>query len=194
MSKIPEIQLRLNLRYIASRRNNLFVTVLDFDDKLRLIAGPYPINIYQPATERHNTTYKPLTKAKASQAKQTNLHRTLEPQHKVKDKALVSTKNINIKNVSPKLKPVWIGLFTILSANYNCNNYSLDPSTDPSVNLICNTFHISKIKPHVNSDFILFSQCQLAKPGPVAQERYEVEKVIEYCKARQRCILPCKVR
>ena len=79
MSKIPEIQLRLNSSYNASRGNNPFVIVLGFDAKLGLNTFPYPINKYQLATERHNTTSQALTSAKAGQAKQANLHRTLEP-------------------------------------------------------------------------------------------------------------------
>ena len=106
LSKIPEIQLRLNLRYNASRRNNPFITVLDFDTKLGLNTFPYSINKYQPATECHNATSQALTSAKASQAKQANLHCTLEPKHKVGDKVLLSTKNINIQNISPKMKPL----------------------------------------------------------------------------------------
>ena len=66
---------------------------------------PYPINKYQPAAKRHNTTSSALTNAKASEAKQTKLHQTLEPQHKVRNKVLLSTKNINIKNVSLKMIP-----------------------------------------------------------------------------------------
>ena len=160
LSKIPEIQLKLNSRYNASHRNNPFVVLLGFDTKLGLDTFPYPINKYQTVTERHNTTSQALTNAKTSQAKQANLYRTGEPQYKVRDKVLLSTKNSNIQNVSPKMKPLWIGLFTILSANYNCNNYSLDLSSDPSLNLICNTFHVSKIKPYVNNSQGQASICQ----------------------------------
>ena len=35
----------------------------------------------------------------------------------------------------------------------------------------------------MNNNSILFPQCQLEKPGPVLQDRYEVKKVIEYSKA-----------
>ena len=156
MSKIREIQLRLNLHYNASRRNNHFAIVLGFDAKLGLNTFPYPINKYQSATQCHKASSQALTNAKASQAKQANLHCTPEPQHKVEDKVLLSTKNIKINNVSLKMKPLWIGPFTILSAHYNCNNYSLDLFSDLSLNLIYNTFHVSKIKPHVNNNSILF--------------------------------------
>ena len=194
LSKMPEIQLRLNSHHNASRRNNSFVTVLGFDTKLELATFPYPINKYQTATERYNTTSQALTNAKASEAKHANLHRTTESRHKVGDKELLPTKNINMKNVSSKMKPLWIGPFTILSANYNYNNYSLDLSSDSSLNLIYNTFHISKVKPYINNNSTLFLQHQLEQPEPVSQDRYEVEKVIEYCKAPQTSIPQYKVR
>ena len=79
LSKIPEIQLRLNSRYNASHRNNPFITLLDFDAKLGLDTFPYLINKYQPAMECHNATSQALTSAKANQAKQANLHRATEP-------------------------------------------------------------------------------------------------------------------
>ena len=42
--------------------------------------------------------------------------------------------------------------------------------------------HGSKIKAYVNNISILFPQRQLGKPGAVFQDRYEVEKVMEYHK------------
>ena len=56
LSKILEIQLRLNLHYNAFRKNNPFVIVLSFDAKLGLDSFPYFINNYQPVTEYYNTT------------------------------------------------------------------------------------------------------------------------------------------
>ena len=194
MSKILEIQLRLNLHYEASRSNNPFVRVLGFDAKLGLNIFPYHINNYQPATKRHNATFQAFTNAKDRQAKQANVHRTLKPQHKVGDKVLLSTKNMNIKNISYKMQPLWIGPFTILSANYNPNNYSLDLSSNLSQHLTRNTFHVSKIKPPRNNNSILFPQAQLKIPGPVPQDRYDIEKGMEYGKATRTGITQSKVR
>ena len=83
------------------------------------------------------------------------------------------------------MKPLWIGLLTILSANYNCNNNSLDLSSDPSMNVIYNTFHVRKVKPYVHDNYTIFPQCDLEKLGPVSQDRYEVKKIIEYRTAPQ---------
>ena len=96
----------MNLHYNSSRRNNPFVTVLGLDAKLELDTLSEPINNYQPAIARHNSTSEALTNARASEDKQVNLHWTPKPWHEVEDKVLLSTKNINIKNVSPKMKPL----------------------------------------------------------------------------------------
>ena len=81
------------------------------------------------------------------------------------------------------MKLLWIAPFTILSANYNCHNDSLDLSSEPSVNLIYNIFHVSTVKPYVNNNSVLFPPRQLAKPGPVSSDRCEVERALEYRKA-----------
>ena len=52
LSKIREIQVRLNSRYNPSRRNDPFVTVLGFDASLGHDSFCYHINQYQPATNR----------------------------------------------------------------------------------------------------------------------------------------------
>ena len=46
----------------------------------------------------------------------------------------------------------------------------------------------------MNNNFNLFPQRQLKKPGPVSQNRYEVEKVIEYRKAPRTGVSQYKVR
>ena len=88
LSKISEIQLRLNSPCNALWRNNPFVTVLGFDCKLGLHTLPYLINEYQPAMEHYNAAPQALTNAKAGEAKQAKLHRSLVSQHKVGDRVL----------------------------------------------------------------------------------------------------------
>ena len=105
---MPQSLLTLNSCYDPSRRNNPFVTVLGWDVKLKVDIFPYLINQCQPATEQHYATSSTLPNAKASQAKQAkqaNLHCTLQPQHNVGDKVLVSSVNINIEPESRKMKP-----------------------------------------------------------------------------------------
>ena len=45
----------------------------------------------------------------------------------------------------------------------------------------------------MNNNSTLFPHRQLEKPGPVSLDRYEVEKVIEYCKAPQTGVPQYKV-
>ena len=157
LSKIRKIQLRLTSQYNASHRNNPFETLLSFDAKLKLDTFPYHINKCQTATERHNAISQELTNAKPSQAKHANLHHAPEPWHKVIDIVLLSTKYINIKKVLHKMKCLCMEPFPILWANYNYNNYSLDLSSNPSLNHIYNTFHLSKVKPYMNNNSTLSS-------------------------------------
>ena len=98
-----------------------------------------------------------------------------------------------MKNVLLKMKGLWTGLITILSVNDKHNNYGLDLSTDLSVNLTFNIFHVSKIQPYVKNNCTLFSQSQLDKPEDVLQERYNYAKLVEYRKTPTTCIPQCKV-
>ena len=66
LSKMLEIQLKLNSLYNPCRNNNPFITVVGFDTKLGLDTFSYSINKYQPGTERHNATPQDLHNAKAS--------------------------------------------------------------------------------------------------------------------------------
>ena len=118
--------------------------------------------------EHHNASSKALTNDRACYAKQANLPQSPEPQHKVGNKVLVSTTNINIKNVSTKLKSPCTGPITILLANYKCNNYSLYLSRDPSLNVTYNNFHISKVNSFAYNNSTLFPQLEVEKPGPVS--------------------------
>ena len=76
--------------------------------------------------ELHKTTSRTLTNSKARIGKQANLHETFEPQYQVEDQVLLSTKNVIIERRSMKINPLWIGPFTIASANNNRNNYGLE--------------------------------------------------------------------
>ena len=188
-----KIQLRLKFHDSAYRRNNSIVAVLRYNTKLGLDTFLYSNNNNQPASEYHNFTSQALTNTKGSKAKQANLRRTSELLYNIGVRVLLSTNNINIKKVSLKMKPIWIGLLTITTANYINNHYSLNLSTDPSQNVICNGFHICIIKAYMNNNSTLFPQCELAKTGPVTQDRYEVQKVLEYRKTLRTSIPQYKI-
>ena len=130
LQKLPEIQLKLNARDNTARKNSAFYTLLGFDAKLGPSTFPHPISTYTPAEERHLDTSRNLYTSKVRQAKQANKKRSPAPLLSKGQKVLLSTENINLPNISRKLKPRWIGPFRIKHYNKRRNNYSLDLSTD----------------------------------------------------------------
>ena len=79
-----------------------------------------------------------------------------------------------------KTKPVWIGPFKIQKFNHWFNNYSLDFSEHPELQLLHNNFHISVLKPYHRNDPAKFSNRVAEKPPPVQDDRFLVEKVLEF--------------
>jgi hypothetical protein len=118
--------------------------------------------------------------AKQEQARYANKRKTKEPLLSTGQLVLLSTENINIPNVAPKVKPRWIGPFPVIRADYQRNNYQLNLSSQQDLSLIHNIFHISKLKPYVKNNDSQFPQRELIKPGPVEEDRYEIEKVLEF--------------
>jgi len=114
------------------------------------------------------------------QAHNANKRRIKEPQLNIGQLVLLSSENINIPNTAPKLKPRWLGRFPVTSTDYQRKNYGLDLRSKPELSLIYNTFHISKVKPYLENNDNKFPLRGLSKPGLVEDDRYEVEKVLEY--------------
>jgi len=79
LQKIPEIQLKLNSRYDAARKNSPFLTLFGFDAKIGLSSVPYPVNPYVTTEERHSTTSQHLHQSKIKQAHNAYKRRTEEP-------------------------------------------------------------------------------------------------------------------
>jgi len=152
LHKLSEIQLKLNSLDNTVRQHIPFFSLPGFEAKLGPSTFPYPINPYSHAGERHLDTCRNLYSSKVKQAKQANKKQSVPPLLSAGQKVLLSMENINLLNISRKLKPRWIGLFCILQVNRKRNNYTLDLSTDSRLSLIHNTFHISKIKPDVENN------------------------------------------
>ena len=74
------------------------------------------------------------------------------------------------------MKQRWLGPFPIAQVNYQCNNYILDVSSNPDLRQIYKTFHIRLLKPTPANNQHEFLQCDLSEPGPVKNDRHEVEK------------------
>ena len=79
-----------------------------------------------------------------------------------------------------KTKQVWIGPFKIQKFNHWFNNYTLDFSEHPELQLLYNNFHISVLKPYYRNDPSKFPNREAEKPPPVQDDRYLVEKVLEF--------------
>jgi len=178
LAKIPEIQFKLNSRYDASRKLSPFQTVYGFNPKARPATLPYPQPIYLDAPLRHTTASGNLNQAKINQTTQANKHRTPEPKLNIGQKVLLSTDNITIS--SPNSKPKYIGPFKVTTINHWFNNYSLDFTEHPDLQLIHNKFHISELKPYHTNDPTKFPNRQLHQPPAVEGERFKVSKVLEF--------------
>ena len=142
----------MNSRDNIARQHSPFFSLLGFEAKLGPSSFPYPINPYTPAEECHLNTSRNLYSSKVKQATQANKKRSVPPLLSAGQKVLLSTENLNLLNTYRKLKPRWVGPFRIQHFNRKRNNYTLDLSTHSRLSLIHNTFHISKIKPYVDTD------------------------------------------
>ncbi|HEY4153194.1 MAG TPA: hypothetical protein VGM38_07715, partial [Pseudolysinimonas sp.] len=180
LHKLPEIQIKLNARDNAARQHSPFFALLSFEAKLGPSSFPCPINPFTPAEKCHRGTSRNLYSSKVKQAKQANKKRSATPLLTAGQKVLLSTENINLPNISRKLKPKWIGPFRIKHVNKKRNNYSLDLSTDRRLALIHDTFHVSKIKPYIENSPHNFPGRHDKQPGEINKGRWEVEKVLEY--------------
>ena len=93
---------------------------------------------------------------------------------------MLSSQNINLPNVNKKMKARWLGLFPISQVNYQRNNYTLDLSSNADLRHIHKTFHIGLLKPHRENDLREFPRRHYSTPGPVQDDRYEVEKAVNF--------------
>ncbi|KAF8445133.1 hypothetical protein BGX38DRAFT_1271470 [Terfezia claveryi] len=93
---------------------------------------------------------------------------------------MLSTKNLPARYHSSKLSPKWIGPFTITKYSPWSQNAKLNFTDFPDLNNINNSFHTSLLKPFFPNPIQLFPSRTLEQPGPVKEDRYEVERVLEF--------------
>ena len=94
---------------------------------------------------------------------------------------MLSTKNLPADKFKLcKLSPTWTGPFKVLEYNPQNQNVSLDFSDFPDPSDISNKFHTSLLKPFTPNDDIHFAERTLNRPGPVEEDGWEVEKVLEF--------------
>ena len=78
------------------------------------------------------------------------------------------------------MKPRWLVPFRITQVNYQRNNYTLDLSSNSDLRHIHKTSHIGLLKPHRENHQDQFPQRHYNQSGRVKDDRYEVEKVVNF--------------
>ena len=94
---------------------------------------------------------------------------------------MLSTKNRPADKFKlSKLSPKWTGRFKVLEYNPENQNVTLDFSDFPHLSNISNKFHTSLLKPFTHNDDIHVPERKLNRHGPVEEDRWEVERVLEF--------------
>ena len=70
--------------------------------------------------------------------------------------------------------------FIMLQYNSRNQNVNVDFSDFPELSNISTKFHTSLLKPFTRNDEIYLPESELNRPGPVEEDRWEVEKVLEF--------------
>ena len=141
---------------------------------------PYPRNKIVADTDRHVNVTTNLNLANERQWLQANKRRNQAPRCKIGQKVMLSSQNINLRNVNKKMKPTWLGLFPITQVNYQLNNYTHDLSSNCDLRHIDKTFHIGLVKPYRENNQHEFPQPYYNQLGPVTDDRYEVKKAVNF--------------
>ena len=87
---------------------------------------------------------------------------------------------MNLANINKKMKPRWLGPFLITQVNYQHNNYTLHLSSNSELRHIHKTFHIGLLKLYGENNQQQFPQRHYGEPGPVKDDRHEVEKAVNF--------------
>ena len=79
------------------------------------------------------------------------------------------------------MKPRWLCLLPITQVNYQRSNYTIYVTSNVDLLHIHNTFQIGLLKAYYENKQQVFLDCHYAKPGPETDDRYEVEKAVNFC-------------
>ena len=94
---------------------------------------------------------------------------------------MLSTKNLPADKFKlSKLSPKWTGPFKVLKYDPQNQNVTLDVSDFSDLSNISNKFHNSLLKPCTPNDDIHFSERKLYRPATGEEDRWDVEKVLEF--------------
>ena len=181
LTAAPKVQTQVNSRVSKSRGQSPFFTLYGFQHKVSCTELPHPIPVYSEPAQRHYSAAEKLNSAKHSQIKYANKDRRPAKYHEKGDEPMLSTKNPPADNFKLyKLSPKCTGPFKVLKYNPQNQNVTLDFSEFADLSNISNKFHTSLLKPFTPNDNIHFTERKLNTPGPVEEDRWEVEKVLEF--------------
>jgi hypothetical protein len=92
--------------------------------------------------------------------------------------------DVKRKGRSTKFYPRFIGPFPIVQARPSSSNYKLQLPPEYKIH---NVFHVSRLRPHVPNDPILFPNREPPRPPPVIEgsDEYEIKRIIDHRDTRQ---------
>ncbi|SJL18178.1 uncharacterized protein ARMOST_21755 [Armillaria ostoyae] len=106
-----------------------------------------------------------LIASRVFQTHEANKHRSPELDIKEGSKVYLSTKNLNLpKARATKLLPKFVGPYTVLMADHKTSTYELDLPEELIKRRIHPRFHVSLLRPYIESDSVLFPDRK--KPEP----------------------------
>ena len=76
--------------------------------------------------------------------------------------------------------PRWLGPFPITQVYDQRNNYTLDLTSNTDLRQIHKTFHMGLLKPYRENNLQELPQRYYSEPGPMKDDRYEVENVVNF--------------
>ena len=181
LTAAPNVQTQVNSRVSRSIVHARFFTLYGFQPKVRSTELPHPIRTSSDAVQRHCSAAEKLNSAKHNRIKYYNKHRRPAKYHEIEDDHMLATKNLGADKFKLyKLSPKCTGPFNILEYNLRNQNVTLDFSDFPELSNISNKFHTRLLKPFTHNDDIHIPVRKLNRPGAVEEDRWEVEKVLEF--------------
>ena len=181
LTAAPKVQTQVNSRVSKSRGQSPFCTLYGFQRKVCSTVLPHTSPVYSDPGQRNHAAAEKLNSAKHDQIEYANKHRIPAKYHEKGDDLMLFTKHLPADEFKLcEFTPKWTGPFKVPEYNPRNPNVKLDISDFPELSNICNKFHNSLLKPFKPNDNNPFTEWNLKRPGPVEDDRWEVENVLEF--------------
>jgi hypothetical protein len=131
--------------------------------------------------EAHNA----IIQARVFQTVQANKHRREDLMIKAGSLVYLSTKNLALpKGRASKLLPRFVGPYRVQKALPHCSDYELELPEILAARRVHNRFHVSLLRPYVESSDALFPNW--SKPGPYdfsapTEDEWLVDSILAHC-------------